>query len=110
MDQNEITKKILEKLDRMDKKFEERFVNLDQKIDGVEQSILSKMDERFDQFESKILKHGNDQTRLVVEAMESLENRLSGRVERMEVRQAKTADRLDVIEADVTILKNKLAD
>jgi regulator of replication initiation timing len=48
--------------------------------------------QRIDSLENMIVKHSNDQTRLVVEAIDSLENRLAGRMERMETSQAKLTD------------------
>lgn len=79
------------------------------KLNSIE-SEVKKTNERIDSLENMIVKHSNDQTRLVVEAIESLENRTVGRTERMEVRQAKLTDRVDILEADISIIQGKLID
>jgi len=80
-----------------------------EKLNSIE-SEVKKTNKRIDSLENMIIKHSNDQTRLVVEAIESLENRTVGRTERMEVRQAKLTDRVDILEADISIIQGKLID
>jgi polyhydroxyalkanoate synthesis regulator phasin len=94
----DVLKLILDKLNTI----ESEVKHTNQRIDGLEQKI--------DSLENMMVKHSNDQTRLVVEAIESLENRLAGRMERMETRQAKLTVKVDVLEADVSILRQKLID
>lgn len=102
MEENQTMNQILEAL-----------TQISNRLDSIETRMnegFTQVGQRFDELETKIVKHGAGQMAKIVSSIESLENRLAGRTERLEKRQDKTAIRLEGLEADVSILQEKLID